>query len=227
MSIKIFFVDDERLLLESLSVFFSTDEEFEIVGSAASAEEASSRWLEDTSLYTDWNAKILKVNSVDSSREYGYSHVEGTCRQDSTLATFLAKGEYFSPGAAHGIYTADYLTIDVETGNVVHLTDLVTDTNLLCEAIAHAIQDLEVNKDVRECLFDEFIDAQRMPLSQNFLIDNTRSCIIINYGLYEIACYACGIQSVTLPIFWLSKHVPLTPYAKRIFGPGCSLEDNE
>ena len=40
MSIKIFFVDDERLLLESLSVFFSTDEEFEIVGSAASAEEA-------------------------------------------------------------------------------------------------------------------------------------------------------------------------------------------
>jgi DNA-binding NarL/FixJ family response regulator len=40
MSIKIFFVDDERLLLESLSVFFSTDEEFEVVGSAASAEEA-------------------------------------------------------------------------------------------------------------------------------------------------------------------------------------------
>ena len=40
MSIKIFFVDDERLLLESLSVFFSTDEEFEIVGSAARAEEA-------------------------------------------------------------------------------------------------------------------------------------------------------------------------------------------
>ena len=40
MSIKIFFVGDERLLLESLSVFFSTDEEFEVVGSAASAEEA-------------------------------------------------------------------------------------------------------------------------------------------------------------------------------------------
>ena len=40
MSIKIFFVDDERLLLESLSVFFSTDEEFEVVGSASSAEEA-------------------------------------------------------------------------------------------------------------------------------------------------------------------------------------------
>ncbi len=40
MSIKIFFVDDERLLLESLGVFFSSDKEFEIVGTAVSAEEA-------------------------------------------------------------------------------------------------------------------------------------------------------------------------------------------
>lgn len=40
MSIKIFFVDDEKLLLESLAVFFSSDREFEVVGSASSAEEA-------------------------------------------------------------------------------------------------------------------------------------------------------------------------------------------
>ena len=47
MSIKIFFVDDERLLLESLSVFFSTDEEFEVVGSAGSAEEALEKLAHD------------------------------------------------------------------------------------------------------------------------------------------------------------------------------------
>ncbi|MBR2098499.1 MAG: hypothetical protein IJ926_02320 [Firmicutes bacterium] len=40
MSIKIFFVDDEKLLLESLGVFFSSDRDFEVVGSAVSAEEA-------------------------------------------------------------------------------------------------------------------------------------------------------------------------------------------
>ena len=40
MSIKIFFVDDEKLLLESLAVFFSSDREFIVVGSASSAEEA-------------------------------------------------------------------------------------------------------------------------------------------------------------------------------------------
>lgn len=40
MAIKIFFVDDEKLLLESLAVFFSSDREFTVVGSASSAEEA-------------------------------------------------------------------------------------------------------------------------------------------------------------------------------------------
>lgn len=40
----------------------------------------------------------------------------------------------------------------------------------------------------------------------------------------EGTTFACGIQSVVLPIFWLSKHVPLTPYAKRLFGPGSYIE---
>ena len=100
----------------------------------------------------------------------------------------------------------------------------MTDTALLCEAIARAIQDLDVNKDIRECLYEEFGDAERMPNNFNFLIDSARNGIIVEYGLYEIAPYACGIQSVYLPIFWLSKHVPLTAYAKKIFGPDSYIE---
>lgn len=40
MAITIFFIDDERLLLESLGVFFSSEKDFEVMGSAASGEEA-------------------------------------------------------------------------------------------------------------------------------------------------------------------------------------------
>jgi hypothetical protein len=81
-----------------------------------------------------------------------------------------------------------------------------------------------VNKDTRECLFDEFVDVERMPLPRNYTIDSARNSIIVYYGLYEITCYACGIQEITLPIFWLSKHVPLTPYAKRLFGPDSYIQ---
>ena len=48
--------------------------------------------------------------------------------------------------------------------------------------------------------------------------------ITLVYQIYHIAPFASGIQEVVLPIFWLSKHIPLTPYAKRIFGPGCSID---
>lgn len=174
--------------------------------------------------YPDETAKIIRVDSIDEELEYSYIDLQGTCTVDCNLAVFTVHQESFPFGAAHGLHSTSFLTIDLETGNAIHLTDLVTDTNMLCEAIAHAIQDLDVNKDTRECLFDEFTDVERMPLPRNFTIDSARNGIIVYYGLYEIAPYACGIQSVVLPIYWLSKHVPLTPYAKRLFGPGSYIE---
>lgn len=193
---------------------------------SATIEEAANRWLESVVYYADPDNNCIKKR-VDSSEipmgEYCYYHLESTCERDSNLVTFVINTDCYWAGAAHGLYSSTSVVADLNTGEIVHLTDLVADTNLLCEAIAHAIQDLEVNKEVRECLFDEFRNVERMPMPEDFFIDSTRSTIVVNYGLYHIAPYACGIQSVVLPIFWLSKHVALTPYAKRLFGPGSSL----
>ena len=191
--------------------------------------DAPDYWLDPDGIdgwffYPDETVKVLEVDSLDEERDYSYIDLLGTCRRDSNLAVFTVHQESFPFGAAHGLHSTSYLTVDLETGNAIHLTDLVTDTNLLCEAVAHAIQDLVVNSDTRECLFDEFRDVERMPLPDNFTIDSARNGITVYYGLYEITPYCCGIQAVTLPIFWLSKHVPLTPYAKRLFGSGCSIE---
>ena len=192
---------------------------------ATSFSEAAQKWLATPFSYEDeMDCERKPVKNIDENGDYGYMHLESNVTEDSALAVFIVKTESFVVGAAHGMYSVDYLTVDKATGNAIHLADLVTDTNLFCEAIAHAIQDLEVNTETRECLFDEFRDAERMPLPQNFTIDSARNSITAVYSLYEIAPYACGIQSVVLPIFWLSKHVPLTPYAKRLFGPGCSIE---
>lgn len=186
--------------------------------------KGAKHWLEQLDYFADEPACVRKpVESIDDSVvALSYANLKSYCRQDSNLVTFVVNSESYNVGAAHGLYAAQYLTFDVQTGNVVRLSDLV-DTSLLGEAIAHAVQDLEVNRDVRECLFDEFRDVDRMPVPHDFFIDSTRSTITVVYPLYEVACYACGIQSVVLPIFWLSKHTPLTPYAKRLFGPGSSL----
>ena len=181
-------------------------------------ESAIEGWIVD-----DIN-DLQPVESFNEENGFSYLDIQGTCRKDSTLATFIIQTEGFPLGAAHGMHSTNFLIVDLETGNTIHFTDLVADTNLLCEAIAHAIYDLEVNKEVQECLFDEFRDVERMPMPEDFFIDSTRSTIVVNYGLYHIAPYACGIQSVVLPIFWLSKHVDLTPYAKRLFGPESYIE---
>lgn len=192
---------------------------------AADVDAAIQGWLAKSFFYEDEEGCVkIPVDELVDEGEYCMVDLNGTCDEDSVLATFIVKTESYFAGAAHGMHSVDFLTIDKATGNAVHLADLVTDTNLLCEAVAHAIQDLEANKDVRECLFDEFVDVDRMPLPRNFFIDSARNGISVFYGLYEITPYACGIQEVVLPIFWLSKHVPLTPYARRLFGPGCSIE---
>lgn len=192
---------------------------------AESLTDALEAWLEDVDFYDDMETVTEPVAELDEERGYSYLDLRGSCRMDSTLATFTVLTEMFGFGAAHGMHSADFLTVDLETGLPVHLADLVTDTNLLCEAVARAIQDLEVNGGVRDCLFDEFRDVERMPLPRNFVVDSARNGIMVFYGLYEITPYCCGIQEVILPIYWLSKHVPLTPYAKRLFGPGSYLEE--
>lgn len=187
---------------------------------SANIDKAANAWIAKPYIYEeDGEAPHVEaVDSLDESQEFCYVDIESHVEHDSALATFIVRTEIYAMGA-HGFYTADYLTVDLKSGNTIHLTDLVADTNLLCEAIARAIQDLEVNKDLRECLYDEYQNADRMPLPHNFIVDSARNSITVVYGLYEIQPYACGIPSVTLPIFWLSKHVELTPYAKRLFGP--------
>lgn len=190
---------------------------------AASADEAAQRWLRRIWFTDDESLQGEVIGAIADTIEYSYVHLESTCRTDSALATFTVNTESYGAGAAHGLYSSHTLTVDLESGNVVRLTDLVTDTNLLCEAIARAIFDLDANKDIRECLFDEYQGADRMPMPADFFVDSARNNITVSYDLYHIQPYACGIPSVVLPIFWLSKHVALTPYAKRLFDPGSYL----
>ena len=115
MSIKIFFVDDERLLLESLSVFFSTDEEFEVVGSAASAEEA----LEKLRDYANMNAeradlahfKTLEAEYRPENSEPGrnggiYDYTIGSVIEDHS--TWSLSMLYYVDGETYYLVGYDY-----------------------------------------------------------------------------------------------------------------------
>ena len=184
-------------------------------------ETAAHHWLNDATFYTEDGAKVTPVKNIDDSSWYSYFTIESKCEQQGDIATFIIWRETYSVGAAHGLYSCEYVNVDVNSGNIIHLNDLV-DTSLLGPVIARAVEDLTVNSDVQKALFD--VNPERLPIPADFTIDSTRSTITLVYQVYEIASYADGIQEIVLPIFWLSKHIPLTPYAKSLFGPGCSID---
>ncbi|MBQ3948886.1 MAG: DUF3298 domain-containing protein, partial [Bacteroidales bacterium] len=177
---------------------------------------------------TEMNDAMIKYNPyiaegyfVYNISWYSYFTIESKCEQQGDIATFIIWRETYSVGAAHGLYSCEYVNVDVNSGNIIHLNDLV-DTSLLGPVIARAVEDLTVNSDVQKALFD--VNPERLPIPADFTIDSTRSTITLVYQVYEIASYADGIQEIVLPIFWLSKHIPLTPYAKSLFGSGCSID---
>lgn len=193
---------------------------------STTAKDAAKLWLKNSWNY-DETTKVIstkKVDSVSNLETYTYSHLENSIREDNNLVTFINTNEASLAGAAHGMYIVGYLTYDRKAEKVVHLNDLV-DTSKLGEVIVRAIQDLDVNKEVRECLFDEFKTAEKIFVPDNFDIDSTRSTINLTYQQYDITPYACGLQTVVLPIYWLSKHLELTPYAKELFGKGSYIEE--
>ncbi len=225
-----FGVENSYALVWPQKGMLSKDAEKELIlqvfndSTSANVNEAAQRWLNNLWLYED--TKALEAKAVDTLSEkvsYTYAKLQNSIKENDNLVTFINTNETFLAGAAHGIYMVNYLTYDRKTKRVVHLNDLV-DTAKLGTVVARAVEDLTVNKDVYDCLFDEFKDAEKIPVTDNFYIDSTRSTITLVYQQYEITPYACGLQSVVMPIYWLSKHVPITPYAKKLFGKGSSVE---
>lgn len=208
-------------------------------------KKSASRWIECPFFDYDEEYEKCKMEIVDTIDPYRFmtseARLDCTCTYDSTLATFSVFEYYNTAGAAHGFYSNRHLTVDLTSGKAIHLADLVADTTLLLDAIFYAIRDLKANRDVRECLFADLSDTNWLPMPDDFFISSLepheydgylpsgnvsqRNGIVVAYDLYHIAPYGCGIPSIVLPIYWLSKHVPLTPYAKQLFGPGSYLSE--
>jgi Protein of unknown function (DUF3298). len=193
---------------------------------AATFKEASERWLKSLWLMDDEVKAVAtrEMDSVSHLESYTYAHLQNTVEENGELVTFTNTTETFLAGAAHGSYIVEYLTYDRKKKRVVHLNDLV-DTSKLGEIIVRAVQDLTVNKEVLDCMFDEYKNAEKIIVPDNFFIDSIRSTINIVFQQYDITPYACGLQTVVMPIYWLSKHTPLTPYAKKLFGEGSYLKE--
>ncbi len=143
---------------------------------------------------------------------------------DSCLHVFQIYIESYSNFSQREKRSNYYIHIDPVTRQVIHLSDLVDTTNM-GEIIVRAVEDLVVNHETLLNLNDSYKASGRLPVPSNYYIDDTRSCITLVFQPNTIAPESCGQQQIILPIFWLSKHTPLTQYAKNYFGEGSYLPE--
>ncbi|MBR1792887.1 MAG: DUF3298 domain-containing protein [Bacteroidales bacterium] len=168
-------------------------------------------WILDESYCLD-SVSFQEIDTIPSGVMYSTYRIESSYNEDAGLGRFIFSSELYPEGAAHGLYGVEYINYDCETSRTISLTDLL-DTTGLGMVAAQAIESLDVNQEVKDCLYEP---RKEVPIPSNFFIDSTRSNLMLVYPLYEIAPYACGIQSVALPFSWLSTRASLTPYARQI-----------
>ncbi|MBO4581659.1 MAG: hypothetical protein J5701_05155 [Bacteroidales bacterium] len=197
---------------------------------ANTIEEAAEQFLNHTGLegydeLTDKSRKIKRIDSITVT-SYNYTRITGTCDRDDNLVTFSVYTEMYMAGAPHGYHITDMLTIDLNTRRIIHLEDLI-DTTRLGEVLIRALEDVAVNREegyTTDCLNGEY--KEKLPMPDCFFIDSSRSVITAIYNIYSVQPYYCDMLFVKMPVFWLSKHIPLTPYAKQLFGPEAYLPDD-
>lgn len=138
-------------------------------------------------------------NELDSKCLTPVNAIPDNCEQLSTsefhlamqtmtdrLLTYHLSTYDFMAGAAHGTYTNNYVTYDLQAGKAVSLEDIIADTTLLRTATLKAIESSY------HCTVNDLSlpDNGLLPLPHDFYIeDNVLHAV---YQVYEIASYAQG-----------------------------------
>ncbi len=108
-------------------------------------------------------------------------------------------------GGAHGYYATTYLNYDIDKGQVLTVGRLFSDVDGLKAAI---MRDAQQNPDYAGNLL-----VDKIPSVDNFFVDGAMISFV--YNPYEVACYAAGIVTVSLPIHEVRDY--MSDYGKKLF----------
>ena len=155
--------------------------------------------------------QVVENDSVDVSDDsmMGFCNVQGDIYSltDKRLTYRVALYTY-NPGAAHGMYTLNYLTYDLRKGQIITLEDLFTPAGLekLPAMIAR-----RASRMISQ-LGPTHIDS--LPTDGNFYISLDDEIVFV-YQPYEVASYAQGVICVPFYPYDLTEY--LTPLALNLF----------
>lgn len=166
-----------------------------IEGMADSAlQERLNRQLEDRIMaFAAELASEAQLAAKEVERQYqAYTHFEVFGNQ-STLSVAVTFYQY--TGGAHGLSFIESINLDLASGRLLTLADLLPDENrreMLLKAIREQIAAAPEN------YFSDSLNLTTLPDEEDFYIEGDQ--LVVYYGLYEIAPYATGIPAFKIPL---------------------------
>jgi len=161
---------------------------------------------------------MLKQLQQDQEKEESTEFSICKIYETPQLVTFLYNGYTTNVGAAHGLPFTEGATFRKSDGKIFG-------SNMLSHQSSDAIQPL-LKKGLKDC----FEVASDQELEDCLMLDNGASVnylpmpendpwvddegLVFSYQAYEIACYAAGMPSVTIPL--KDAAALLTPTAKKL-----------
>lgn len=176
----------------------------DIIKESMRAQAASLEYaLADTVLPDSLTANYNFLSCVD-----GFSAVQGDVETltPSVLSIALTISAY-QPAAAHGNYGTLYVNYDLENGQIIELTDIISSDAL--PAVLDRVKDIARTMSAVTGPTD--IDA--LPAGDNFYITASNE-IVFSYQPYEVASYAQGEIQIPVPACLIATS--LTPLGNKL-----------
>lgn len=127
------------------------------------------------------------------------SEVEAAAERADRKTVSLKEEGYFYAGGAHGMYWHSGVSFDTESGNILTLSDVITDYDELYEYVKEElpkVYDKDMFFENYEELLEEYF-ADPDSVESNWYLDSEGLQMVFNP--YLLGPYASGIQMVTVP----------------------------
>lgn len=201
------FTDDDSytsLYNGNYDLIYLTDDCKEVYGELSKSLEAFNEEKENDFL-SDYKESLAEAEdyyneSEDKEYFYGYSdeaHIT-LCRADELFLS-ISRNFYSYRGGAHGIYGSGGYNYDVKTGMELQLNEVITDIPALQKLVIEKLKE-----EYSDIGFDELDVSLEESVPEYLTGEKDQACswfitprgIKITFGVYQLASYAAGEQTV-------------------------------
>lgn len=143
------------------------------------------------------DSMLQRKNRENMTRLVPYTFVSNGAayRYGDVVSVWIER--YLFTGGAHGVTLSEFYNFDYNSGKRLAVAEIFDDTTQLSQLNREAFEKYLTEQGITDVDQALFVSPDQLPLPKNIGFDSTG--VVMRYNQYEIAPYAMGILSYSLP----------------------------